>query len=76
MSSIRSQQLSSVEIEFDDKIRILIIRDLILSKDVHRRDENIDNAQNQAFVTESKGRSIGPNDRAKFNDKSQLRDRS
>ena len=52
------------------------IRDLILSKDVHRRDENIDNAQNQAFVTESKGRSIGPNDQAKFNDKSQLRDRS
>ena len=52
------------------------IRDLILSKDVHRRDENIDNAQNQAFVTESKGRSIGPNHQAKFNDKSQLTDRS
>jgi len=51
---------------------------LILSEDFRRRDVNIDNAQNQAFVMEnkSKGRSIGPNDWAKFNDRSQSRDRS
>ena len=38
---------------------------------------NIDNAQDQSFVTEnkSKGRSRGPNDQ-KFNDRSQSRDRS
>ena len=40
------------------------IRDLILSEEVHRRDANIDNAQDQVFVTENKsrGRSKGPND--------------
>ena len=40
------------------------IRDLILSEEVRRRDANIDNAQNQAFVMENKsrGRSKGPND--------------
>ena len=95
MSSIRSQinYPSSVEIEFDDEIRAMIvlaflpncweamrmamsifarksklkyndIRDLILSEEVHKRDANIDNAQDQAFVTENKsrGRSRGPND--------------
>ena len=31
-------------------------RDLILSEEVNRRDANIDNAQNQAFVTENKSR--------------------
>ena len=53
------------------------IRDLILSEEVRRRDANIDNAQDQAFVTENKsrGRSIGPNDQ-KFNGRSQSRDRS
>ena len=53
------------------------IRDLILSEEVRRRDANIDNAQDQAFVTENKsrGRSIGPND-WKFNGRSQSRDRS
>ena len=52
------------------------IRDLILCEEVHRRDANIDNAQDQAFVTKNKsrGRSRGPNDR-KFNSRSQSRDR-
>ena len=31
-------------------------QDLILSEEVNRRDANIDNAQNQAFVTENKSR--------------------
>ena len=59
------------KLKYDD------IRDLILSEEVCRRDANIDNAQDQAFVMEnkSKGRSRGPNDR-KFNDRSQSRDRS
>ena len=88
-----TNQLSTVEIEFDDEVRALIllaslpnkweairmavsnsarkskfkyddIRDLILSEEVRRRDANIDNAQNQAFVMENKsrGRSRGPND--------------
>ena len=50
---------------------------MILSEEVCRRDANIDNAQNQAFVTENKsrGRSRGPN-YWKFNDRSQSRDRS
>ena len=53
------------------------IRDFILSEEVHRRDANIDNAQDQAFVTENKsrGRSKGPNDQ-KFNGRSQSRDKS
>ena len=52
-------------------------RDLILSEEVNRRDANIDNAQNQAFVTENKsrGRSRGHND-WKFNGRSQSKDRS
>ena len=50
---------------------------MILSEEVHRRDANIENAQDQAFVMENKSRggSRGPNDR-KFNGKSQSRDRS
>ena len=59
------------QLKYDD------IRDLILSEEVRRRDANIDNAQDQAFVTENKsrGRSRGPNDQ-KFNGRSQSRDRS
>ena len=109
MSSIRSQinYPNSVEIEFDDEIRAMIvlaflpncwedmrmamsifarksklkyndIRDLILSEEIYRRDASINNAQEQAFVIESKSKGInrGPNDRAKFNDRSQSRDRS
>ena len=95
-----TNQLSTVEIEFDDEVHALIflaslpnswevmrmamsnsigkskleyddIRDLILSEEVHKRDVNIDNAQDQAFVTENKsrGRSKGPTDR-KFNGRS------
>ena len=100
-----TNQLSLLEIEFDDEVRVLIIlaslpnswetmimvvsnfvgkrklkyndiRDLILSEEVHRRDANIGNAQDQTFVTENKsrGRSRGINDRAKFNDRSKSRD--
>ena len=59
------------------KLKYDYIRDLILSEEVRRRDANIDNAQNQAFVTDNKsrGRSRGPIDR-KFNGRSQSRDRS
>ena len=59
------------KLKYDD------IRDLILSEEVRKRDANIDNVQDQAFVTENKsrGRSIGPNDQ-KFNGRSQSRDRS
>ena len=101
-----TNQLSTVEIEFDDEVRVLIllaflpniwevmkmamsnsvgksklkyddIRNLILSEEVRKRDVNIDNAQDQAFVTEnmSRDRSKRPNDQ-KFNDRSQLKDRS
>ena len=58
------------KLKYDD------IQDLILSEDVCRRDANIDNAQDQTFVTEnkSKGRSRGSND-PKFNGRSQSRDR-
>ena len=59
------------KLKYDD------IRDLILSEEVDRRDANIDNAQDQAFVmkNKSRGRSKRPNDR-KFNGRSQSRDRS
>ena len=59
------------KLKYDD------IRDLTLSKEFHRRDTNIDNAQDQAFVTENKNRdrSKGPNDQ-KVNGRSQSRDRS
>ena len=59
------------QLKYDD------IRDLILSEEVRRRDANIDNAQDQAFVTKNKsrGRSRGPNDQ-KFNGRSQSRDKS
>ena len=101
-----TNQLSTVEIEFDDELRALIllaslpniweamrmavsnsagksklkyddIQDLILSEEVRGRDANINNAQDQAFVTKnkSKGRSRRPNDQ-KLNGRSQLKDRS
>ena len=59
------------------KLKYNDIQDLILSEEVHRRDANIDNAQDQAFVTKNKsrGRSRGPNDQ-KFKGRSQSRDRS
>ena len=59
------------KLKYDD------IQDLILSEEVRRRETNIDNAQDQVFVTENKsrGRSRRPNDR-KFNGRSQSRDRS
>ena len=45
------------------KLKCDDIRDLILSEQVRRRDANIENAQDQAFVMENKsrGRSRGPN---------------
>ena len=66
-----SNSTGKSKLKYDD------IRDLILSEEVRRRNANIDNAQDQAFVTKnnSKGRSKGPNDR-KFNGRSQSRDRS
>ena len=101
-----TNQLSLVEIKFDDEVRALIllaslpnsweamrmavsnsarksklkyddIRDLILSEEVCKRDANIDNAQDEAFVIENKSRvrSRRPNDQ-KFNSRSQSRDRS
>ena len=80
-----TNQLSLVEIEFDNEVCVLIllaslsnsweamrmtvsnsarksklkyvdIRDLILSEEIRRRDTNIDNAQDQDFVTENKSR--------------------
>ena len=102
-----TNQLSSVEIDFDDEIHALIvlaslpnswvamrmavsnfarksklkyddIQDLILSKEVHRRDAGISNAQDQALVMENRGRNRGRrlDDRAKSNDRSQSRGRS
>ena len=58
------------------KLKYNDIQDLILSEEVHRRDANIDNAQDQAFVTKNKsrGRSRRPNDR-KFNGRQKSRDR-
>ena len=66
-----SNSAGKSKLEYDN------IRDLILSEEVRKRDVNIDNAQDQAFVTENKsrGRSKGPTDR-KFNGRSQSRDRS
>ena len=54
-----SNSAGKSKLKYDD------IRNLILSEEVHRRDANIDNAQDQAFVTENKsrGRSRRPNDR-------------
>ena len=51
-----------------NKLKYDDIWDLILSEEIRRRDANIDNAQDQAFVTENKSRggSKWPNDR-KFN---------
>ena len=58
-----------------NKLKYDGIRDLILSEEVRKKDANLDNAQDQAFVMENKsrGRSKGPNDR-KFNGRSQSRD--
>ena len=66
-----SNSTGKSKLKYDD------IRDLILSEEVRRRNANIDNALDQAFVMKnnSKGRSKGRNDR-KFNGRSQLRDRS
>ena len=66
-----SNSTGKSKLKYDD------IRDLILSEDVRMIYANIDNAQDQAFVTENKsrGRSRGPNDQ-KFNGRSQSRDRS
>ena len=66
-----SNSVGKSKLKYDD------IRDLILSEEVRRRDANIDNTQDQAFVTEnkSKGRSRGPND-WKFNGRPQSRDGS
>ena len=49
-----------------------------MSKEDCRRDASINNAQDQALVTETRGRnkSRGFDDRAKFNDKSQSKSRS
>ena len=57
-----SNSAGKSKLKYDD------IRNFILSEEVHRRDANIDNAQDQAFDTEnrSRGRSRRPNDR-KFN---------
>ena len=59
------------------KLKYNDIQDLILGEEVRRRDANINNAQDQAFVmkNKSRGRSRWPND-WKFNDKSQSKDRS
>ena len=58
MRMIVSNFAGKSKLKYDD------IRDLILSEEVHRRDANIDNAQDQAFVMENKsrGRSKRPND--------------
>ena len=60
-----------------NKLKYDDIWDLILSEEILRRDANIDNAQDQAFVTENKSRggSKGHNDQ-KFNGRSQSRNRS
>ena len=65
MRMAESNSAGKSKLEYND------IRDLILSEEVRRRDANIDNAQDQAFVTKNKsrGRSRGPNDR-KFNGRS------
>ena len=64
-----SNSVGKSKLKYDD------IRDLILSEEIRRRDTNIDNAQDQDFVTKNKSRdrSRGPNDR-KFNGRSQSRD--
>ena len=57
-----SNSAGKSKLKYDD------IRNLILSEEVHKRDANIDNAQDPTFVMEnkSKGRSKRPNDK-KFN---------
>ena len=71
MRMVVSNSTGKNKLKYDD------IRDLILSEEVRKRDANIDNAQDQVFVTEnnSRGRSRGSNDQ-KFNGRLQSRDRS
>ena len=71
MRMAMSNSAGKSKLEYDN------IRDLILSEEVCKKDANIDNIQDQAFVMEnkSKSRSKGPTDR-KFNGRSQSRDRS
>ena len=71
MRMVVSSSAGKIKLKYDD------IWDLVLSEEVHKRDANIDNAQDQAFVMENKsrGRSKRPNDK-KFNGRSQSRDRS
>ena len=59
------------KLKYDD------IQDLILSEKVCKRDACINNAQDQSFVMENRGRnrSKGPDDWAKFNDRSQSKGR-
>ena len=68
MRMAMSNSAGKSKLKYDD------IQDLILSEEVCMRYANIDNAQDQAFVTEnkSKGRSKGPNDQ-KFNGRSHSR---
>ena len=67
-----SNSTGKSKLKYDD------IRDLILSEEVRRRDAGISNAQDQALVMGNRGRnrSKGPDDRAKFNDRSQSKARS
>ena len=71
MRMVVSNYAGKSKLKYDD------IRNLILSEELRKRDANIDNAKDQAFVIENKsrGRSRGPNDQ-KFNGRSQSRDRS
>ena len=71
MRMVVSNSAGKSKLKYDD------IQGLILSEEVCRRDVNVDNAQDQAFVMENKsrGRSRRPND-WKFNVRSQSRDRS
>ena len=50
MRMAMSNSARKSKLKYDD------IRDLHLSEEVHRRDANIDNAQDQAFVTKNKSR--------------------
>ena len=67
-----SNSAGKSKLKYDD------IRDLILSEEVRRRDVGINNAKDQALVMEKRGRnrSKGPDDQAKFNDRSQSKSRS
>ena len=47
---VMSNSTGKSKLKYDD------IRDLHLSEEVHRRDANIDNAQDRAFVKKNKSR--------------------